>query len=156
MKITTETSVDRPSDEVFAVLSDYRRDPDWRAAVTAMHVEPDGPVTVGSRIVETLRFGGQTHVTTTTVTSVVAGERLDFEGGNATTIVRGSRIVVPQGTGTRVIQHLELIPRRGPMRLLGPLLAPLYRRVAVGDLEALRNLLEQAPVRASADAHGGR
>ena len=148
MEMTTEIVIDRPPDEVFAVLADYRRDAEWRSAVVAMRVEPDAPVTLGSRIVEELRFGGQTHVTTTTVTTFEPGERLAFTGANATTVVRGSRAVSPQGAGTRVTQHLELLPQRDAMRLLGPLLAPAYRRVAARDLSALKALLEQRLVAA--------
>ena len=41
-------------------------------------------------------------------------------------------------------QQLTLEPR-GLLRVLSPLLAPMYRRVATRDLAALRDLLQRSP-----------
>ena len=144
MHIPTEALVERPPAEVFALLADYSRDGEWRRAVTAMHVEPDAPVAVGSAISETLRFAGRTWVTDTTITALQLGRSLRFEGGDATMQVSGQREVEPWGDGTRVRQQLTLEPR-GLLRLLSPLLAPMYRRVATHDLAALRDLLQRSP-----------
>ena len=144
MDIITEVLVERPPAEVFALLADYRRDGEWRRAVTAMRVEPDAPVVVGSTISETLRFAGRTWITDTTVTALQPGRSLCFQGGDATMQVSGRREVEPWGDGTRVRQQLTLEPR-GLLRLLSPLLAAMYRRVATRDLATLRDLLQRSP-----------
>jgi uncharacterized protein YndB with AHSA1/START domain len=152
MHIETSTVIARPAADVFAVLSDYRRDTQWRPAVTAMSVEPDAPVTVGSRITEELRFAGQSWVTPTVVTDLRPGRLLAFQGGDATMAIRGGREVQATGEHSTTVRQWLDISLRGPLRVLQPILAARYRRVAADDLQRLRALLEAAPAPLAAAA----
>jgi hypothetical protein len=137
--ITSTVRVDRPAAEVAAVVLDWSHDPRWRRAVTRLDTVPAGPAVVGQRLVEELVFAGRTYVTPTRV--VTAGPlRASYTGGSDAFEVSGSREVVPRGAGCEVRTELLLTPQ-GFMRLLAPLLAPVYRRSDAADLVSLERLL---------------
>src|SRR5262245_7066832 len=55
---STEIDVDRPAAEVWAVVADYERDPEWRDGVVTMDPSAPGPVTAGTTTAEELHMGG--------------------------------------------------------------------------------------------------
>lgn len=135
-----QIDIDRPAGEVWAVLADYARDPEWRAEVTTMVPAPAGPATSGTRTHETGRLLGSPFETHGLV--VEAGERW-FRW---TASGDGSR-----AAGTRAVE--ELGPRRcrvvlgydvaltGSKRFLNPLFVAAFRRRARRNLRALGALV---------------
>jgi hypothetical protein len=124
------------ADEASALVLDWSRDGEWRAAVTRMQVEPPGRARVGQRITEWLRFGGATFVTPTTITA--ADERsASFTGGNAQAVVEGRRTVVPEADGGCTVVLEVDVRMTGVLALLNPVLAPRYRRRLAGEADAL-------------------
>ncbi|MGY1826639.1 SRPBCC family protein [Blastococcus sp. SYSU DS0541] len=125
-----------PADEAAALVLDWSRDGEWRAAVTRMEVEPPGRARVGQRITEWLRFGGRTFVTPTTITA--AEERsASFAGGNAQVAVEGRRTVVPEPDGGCTVVLEVDVRLTGVLALLNPVLAPRYRRRLASEADAL-------------------
>ena len=130
-------------DEAADLVLDWSRDGEWRAAVRSMVVEPAGRARVGQRITEELRFAGATFVTPTTITAA-EGRSASFAGGNATAAVRGRRTVVPEpGGGCTVVLEVD-VRMTGPLAVLNPLLAPVYRRRLAGEADALAALAQAA------------
>jgi uncharacterized protein YndB with AHSA1/START domain len=135
------TTVDRPAAEVWAVVADYDRDPDWRAGVETMAPSTSGLAAVGTTTDEVLHLGGRTYRNHGEVTAVEPGRRLEWRtlrGADAA----GSRTVVPLA-GERCEVELVLAVRpHGLERLLQPLLAPMLRKGLLRDLVRLKGLLE--------------
>jgi Polyketide cyclase / dehydrase and lipid transport len=131
--------LERSAGEVAALVLDWSRDGEWRAAVTRMEVDPAGRARVGQRITERLRFGGRTHVTPTTI--VEAGElSASFAGGTATVAVEGRRTVVPEDDGgCSVVLEVD-VRMTGLLAVLNPVLAPAYRRRLAAEADALAAL----------------
>jgi hypothetical protein len=111
LEITAE--IPAHADAVWAVLSDYRHDADWRRGVVEMQPDPPGPSVPGTTTHEVMRLGGRTYVNDGVVDVVVPGERLDWhttQGAEAS----GSRQVTPLADGRcRVTLRLRVRPRGG-------------------------------------------
>ena len=124
------------ADDAAALVLDWSRDAEWRPAVTSMETDPPGPARSGQRIVERLRVAGLPVVVPLRIVEADA-TTASFDGRTAAMISRGRRSVVaePDG-GCTVHLELELLPR-GPLALLGPLLAPGHRRMQRRDADAL-------------------
>jgi hypothetical protein len=104
-----------------------------------MEVEPQGQARTGQWIVERLRVAGLPVVVPLRIVAADATSA-SFAGGNGTVASRGRRSVVAEPDGGCTV-HLELELRpRGPLALLGPLLAPGYRRMHRADADALATL----------------
>jgi uncharacterized membrane protein len=133
------TEVDAPADRVWAVLGDYRRDPDWRAGVTTMDPAPARAAVVGQTTDERMRFAGRSYRNGGLVESVGPGRELrwrttsgvDADGSRAVDELPGGRCRV------RVETHVR---PHGADRLFSPVLGPLLRRQLDGDLRRLRDL----------------
>lgn len=131
--------VDAPADQVWAILADYTRDPEWRSGVLEMRCEPEPPARVGAITHEVIRVAGRTYRNTGRIDSLDQGTRLEWhttEGADA----NGSRTVRPLGgERCRVTLELNIVPH-GINRLLAPM---LRRTLASGldrDLAALARL----------------
>ena len=137
-----EHSVDlaREPEEVWEVVGDFDKDDQWRR-VEHMRSDPAGPAIAGTRTREVLRFLGSTYVTDATVVHVEPGRRLLYEGAGEGTTVRGYRRVEDTSGGTRFVESIQ-IELSGPLRLLEPLLAPLYGRRMKSEVRTLKALLE--------------
>jgi hypothetical protein len=141
MDITETIAIRRAPAEVFAYLADFANDPRWRRDVRAMVPEPAGLARVGTTVHEELRFCGRTHHTDTTVTEVEADGAVRFAGQGSGGAVAGRRSVRAHALGTEV--RLELhVETSGTLRLLEPLLAPMFRRGVQRDLRTLQQLVE--------------
>jgi uncharacterized membrane protein len=136
------TTIDRPTAEVWAVLADYDRDPEWRDGVETMAPSTTGPAVVGTTTAEVLRLGGTTYRNGGLVTAVEPGARLEWRttsGADA----EGSRAVRDAGAGRSEVT-LELEVRyHGAQRLLAPALTRMLRRGLHGDLARFADLVQR-------------
>lgn len=139
--ITCETDIDRPAAEVWAVLADYGRDPEWRQGVTTMAPDPAGLVRVGTTTAEEMHFAGQTRHNDGEVIAVDPGRSFRWRtvtGADA----EGSRTVTPLEE-RRCQVRLELVVRpHGFEALLAPMLGRMLRRTVAADLVRLQALVE--------------
>lgn len=128
-----------PADEAAALVLDWSRDGEWRAAVRQMDVAPPGPAHSGQRITERLRFGGRTVVTPTTI-SAAESRSASFAGGSAPVAVAGRRTVIaePEG-GCTVVLEVD-VRMTGVLAVLNPVLRPVYRRRLASEADALAAL----------------
>ena len=133
--------IDRPAPEVWAVVADYRRDPEWRAGVVTMDPRPADLVGTGTTTAEELRFGGRTWHNDGVVTDVDPGTWFGWrtvQGADAS----GSREVEAVGPGRCRVRLRMVVRPAGAERLLRPVLGRMLRRNLVGDLGRLRSLVE--------------
>jgi uncharacterized membrane protein len=147
--LTASAEVDRPAAVAWAVVADYRRDPEWRTGVLAMAPDPPGPVAAGTTTSEDIRVAGRTWHNEGVVTELAPGERVAWRttsGADA----EGSRAVAALGPDRcRVTLTLTVRPH-GAERLLRPLAARQLRRTLARDLVRLDRLLAAETVGADA------
>lgn len=136
LHLTQTLTIDLPAEQVWAVLSDHRRDPRWRTGVLEMHREPADDLAVGTVTHEVLRLGGRTYLNDGVVTAVDPGRRLEWrttQGADA----HGARSVAVLGP-ERCSVTLELhVEPHGADRLLAPLLGRMLARNLRADLHRL-------------------
>ena len=127
----------RPAD-AWTVLSDYRRDPEWRRGVTTMTATTN-PATAGTETLEVMRFGGRTY-RNRGIVDLVDGHRLEWhtvEGAEA----HGSRAAEALGDGSTQVDLTVAVRPRGVERLLAPLLRRMLQRNLERDLVRLAGLI---------------
>lgn len=134
-RFVEERRLDRAAADVAALVPDWSRDREWRAAVTAMEVDPAGPARAGQRVLQRLRFAGLPFVTPTTITAA-DDSSASFAGGSGVVAAAGRRSVVGDGAGCTVVLEVD-VRLRGPLARLTALLAPGYRRRHRADADAL-------------------
>jgi uncharacterized membrane protein len=142
IELSAGVDVDRPADDVWRIVADYARDPDWRAGVVTMAPSTVGPVQAGTSTAEELRMAGSTWRNTGVVTDVEPGRRFSWRTTSGVP-ASGSRSVVPVSGGrSRVELRLAVTPT-GAQRLMRPVLAGMLRRGLAADAERLRQVAER-------------
>lgn len=142
MKLVSTVEIDRPAEEVFAVISDFSRNPEWQRGMKSARWTTAPPTRVGSTYEQVARFLGRDVVTTFEVVAYEPGRSVTIQSRESSFPITVTRSVEPLGPGrSRVSAHIVGEPRRF-FRLFGPLLRLLAERSVQGDYERLRQLLE--------------
>lgn len=132
----------RPVAEVFAVLTDVGNAARWSSALEEELLTP-GPLRVGSRrraVVPGL--AGRTMVNEMELTELVPDRRLAMRGVAGFPFpVRMAAELEPVDGGT-LLRWTTWLEPGGLARLLGPVLAPGYRRSFARDLARLKSMME--------------
>jgi uncharacterized membrane protein len=125
--IVESVEIGRSPQEVFAYLDDWERHSEWQEQLVSVKVETEGPIGVGSRIVETRRVPGGPRQFTSEITEHEPPRRLAFRVTEGPVRPHGTVVVEPVGEGARARVTLELdFQGHG----FGKLIAPLARRDA--------------------------
>jgi uncharacterized protein YndB with AHSA1/START domain len=141
--ITVEKTIfiGRPTEAVFAFVSDQTNAPRWQRGLTAVRRTTDGPIGVGTRhaFERTLmgrRTDGSNEYTRYDPNELVAFSWTGPMPGQA------SYVVQPAGAdGTKLVSRLEM-QGHGLLRLAEPVLAAGLRRDVEANLDTLKGLLE--------------
>ena len=146
MPIVDSVEINRPADQVWAYVADYRNDTSWRANVRQMHPSRPGPAQVGVTTHEALRLLGLSFRTDASIDRVEAGRLLTWHAHDRHRQLRGARLVEPTGQGSCRFTEVVEVRLLGLLRPLAPLVAWLLQRQATADLRRLKHLLETPPV----------
>jgi|SRR4029453_8841352 hypothetical protein len=149
MPIVDSVEINRPADQVWAYVADYRNDTSWRANVRQMHPSRPGPAQVGVTTHEALRLLGLSFRTDASIDRVEAGRLLTWHAHDRHRQLRGARLVEPTGQGSCRFTEVVEVRLLGLLRPLTPLVAWLLHRQATADLRRLKHLLETAPLSSS-------
>ncbi|MFG1791351.1 SRPBCC family protein [Nocardia sp. NPDC049149] len=140
-QLLAEATIERPADEVWALLADYGNDPRWRRGVDTMNPTPAGLVATGTRTAEVLRFAGRTYRNDGEVIAVEPGTSFRWRTTSGVPAT-GSRTVTPAGPGCCTVRLETRLDPQGSDRVVVLLPGWLLRRGLVRDLRSLRGLVE--------------
>jgi len=140
--IAVEVAITRPAAQVWNVVADYARDPEWRRGVTAM--EPSGPLAVGTTTDERMRFAGKGYRNGGVVETVGPGPTFTWRTTSGVTAA-GRRTVEALGPDRCRVRLETTVEPSGFERLLAPVLGRLLQRNLAGDAARLRELVERGP-----------
>ena len=135
--------IDRPAEEVFDYLADASKLPTWQDSVESARQETEGPVGVGTRVVETRRFLGRRLEQTLDVTTYERPRRLDLRVVEGPVRYVVTHTLEPSGPGTRVDVAVEG-ETGGFFKVAEPLVARQGRKQLQGDFAKLKQLLESS------------
>lgn len=145
MKLDSSVVIDRPAEEVFAVISDFARNPEWQSGMRSAQWTTEPPVRVESMYQQVARFLGRDVTTTFQVVAYEADRSVTIRSRQSSFPITVTRSVEPLGPDrSRVNAHIVGEPGRF-FRLFGPLLRLLAERSVRGDYERLGRLLEESP-----------
>lgn len=144
MRLESAVEIDRPADEVFAVVSDFSRNPEWQGGMKSAQWTTEPPLRVGSTYEQVARFLGRDVVTTFEVVGYEEGRSVTIESRQSSFPITVTRAVESLGPDrSRVSAVITGRPGRF-FRLFGPLLRMMAERSVRQDYQRLRRLLESA------------
>ena len=129
----------RPPEEVFAVLTDIERLPEWQSSAVSASV--DGELRVGAIVGEQRRFMGRDIETKDEVTAYEPPRRFDLKSRGGPVSYEIHHALVPRNGGTRV--RVDVDVKIGTMMRIAaqPMLKAAERELR-SDFERLRELVE--------------
>jgi uncharacterized membrane protein len=140
VKAELSTTIKRPVEEVFAVMSDLSKNPKWISAVNETTKTSDGPIGVGTTWHSVARFLGRRMESDTVCTEFEVDRTFTYEATTPFPLTAAFTFESVAG-GTRVEQVVDAEPG-GFFKLAGPLLVAAAKRQFQNDLDNLRDLLE--------------
>jgi uncharacterized protein YndB with AHSA1/START domain len=128
--IKHSVEIDRPADEVFAYLDQVGRHNEWQGQLVSTTIETDGPVRVGTRIVERRNVPGGARDFPYEITEHDPPRKISFRGTAGLIRPVGTYTVEPIGErSSRLSSQLDLEGHG-----IGKLLAILARRQLAAQL----------------------
>ena len=142
--ITTEIdiTIERQSDEVFALLSDFSRNPEWQNGMQSCEWTSEPPLRVGSTYDQRAGFLGKEILSSFQVVEYEEGRRVKATTVSGSFPITFTRWVEPTGDRSTRVRALIEGDASGFFRLMEPLMAPLVRRSIRRDYRRLKDLLE--------------
>jgi uncharacterized membrane protein len=143
--------INRPADEVFAYIDQVDRHNEWQEQLVSTTVETDGPVRVGTRVVERRNVPGGARDFPFEITEHDPPRRISFRGTSGLIRPIGTYTVDPIGeSSSRMNSELDLKGHG-----IGKLFAPLALRQAAKqtplDHEKFKALVENGVTAAASD-----
>ena len=132
MKLEERIEIARPPEEVYAVIADLRRGPEWQPTLVRVDVV---------RGTEVRRIGGQEREASFDVTRNEPPGLFEIVSHSGPVRVWATFELHPDGVGTRVDLSLVL-DLSGPLRFAGGMVRGRAEREARENLERLKALLE--------------
>ena len=139
--VETSVTIDRPAEEVFSVLSDLERQPDWVSSIQESEITSGGPVREGTTFRQVVKALGRRMETEATVTEYDPPRAFAFEGGAGPMRMTFRFTVSPEGTGSRIDQVVEG-ETKGFFKLADSIAARTMKKQFEADLATLKAVLE--------------
>lgn len=145
VRITESVTIDRPAEDVWAVVSDLDTHTTWRPALVEFRQLSDGPLEVGTRIREVLRWGKREIEIEDVVTALDPPRRFALRGGWSAADFEVEFLLEPEGDATRVTMDWPLHPKSLLMRVAAPFLKGTMSKATREELEHLKAYVEARP-----------
>ena len=132
MKVEEQIEIDRPPEEVYAVVSDLERGPEWQPSLVRVDVEGG---------TEVRRIAGHERESRFEVTRAEPPRLFEIVSHASPVRAWATFELEPAGAGTRVRFSLVL-ELSGALRFAGPVVRGRAEREARDNLERLKKLVE--------------
>ena len=132
MKIEEQIEIARPPEEVYAVVSDLARGPEWQPSL--VHVDVEGGT-------EVRRVAGHEREARFEVTRAEPPRLFEIVSHAAPVRAWATFELEPTGAGTRV-RFALVLELSGPLRFAGRMIRGRAEHEVRGDLERLKQLVE--------------
>ncbi|MEM7139692.1 MAG: SRPBCC family protein [Actinomycetota bacterium] len=141
MEMHSEIDVDRSAAEVFDVIADMSRNPEWQGGMVSCTWTSEPPIGVGSTYDQVASFMGRKILTTFEVTEYDPPNRIRIESVVSTFPLDIVRSVAGREGGCTVRAVIRGEPG-GLMRLMAPMMRRQAQRSIRADYARLKQLLE--------------
>jgi uncharacterized protein YndB with AHSA1/START domain len=140
--ITHSIEIDCPADKVFAYLEQFDRHAEWQPSLISAEIQPDGPVGVGTRVVERRKTQVGIRDVPFEVTEHEPPHRLSFRGTEGPVRPTGTAVVEALGPATSRVTFSVALEGHGIGRLIAPLAMRQTRKEVPQRLQAYKRALE--------------
>lgn len=132
-------------EHVFGVMRDPDQARSWMPGLTAMEVEPPGPLETGSKFRETRKMFGKQHTVEFDVVGVEPGRSIELAAIDCGVSYFFTQSVAPENGGTRLTLDGRAegggLVARMMMKMMG---VGMMRKALAKDLAALKGYIESA------------
>jgi len=142
ISFTNTIHIERPVGEVYDYLADLEHTQEWNWAITKTRKVTPGPVTVGTRYLQT-RSVPQPANEELVITALEPNRLIEIDGILAQFPAHLGYQLEPSGAGTALTNAVDL-HTEGALRLIGPLLRSRVRQSVADNLDKLKSLLENS------------
>jgi uncharacterized protein YndB with AHSA1/START domain len=142
IRIELTVEIARPPEDVFELLSDIDRLPEWQTSAVEAHT--DGPLAAGSRVTEKRRLLGRELDTELEIVAYEPPRRLTLRSLGGPVNFTVDHVLAAEAGGTQLRFVAEAQPR-GALRLAEPVLARTAEQQFRQDFDRLKGLLESPP-----------
>ena len=144
MRMQSSLEVDRPAAEVFAIVADFSRNPEWQRGMKSAVWTSEPPVRAGSTYDQVARFLGRDVTTSFEVVAYQPGRSITIESRASSFPIRVTRFVEPiNDERCRVVADVSGEPGRF-FKLFGPVLEWMAERSVRGDYLRLKRILDES------------
>lgn len=140
-KFDVSTTIKRPVEDVFAVISNPEDSPKWSSTSLEAKQTSPGPIGVGTTARFVGKFLGRRIESESVVTEFEPNRKYTWENKTGPFPFKGSVTLEQIEGGTRVNAAAEIEPG-GFFKLAEPLLMSMARRQFQSDLDNLKDLME--------------
>ena len=137
--LTFSSVIERPADEIFDLLADIRRNPEWCPAFTGSKKLTDGPVGPDAVFRTSMRGMGDLQIR---ITRYERPRRIWFTTSAKAAEIRHNFVFMHGGGGTHIEQEIDVRPR-GILTMVAPVMALMLRRSVRSNTAALKAYLER-------------
>jgi uncharacterized membrane protein len=141
LKVETTVQIERPSDEVFAYISNFENNPKWQSGQLEARFTSEGPLRVGSTYDQVAKFLGRRVVNTFEVLEYEPNRKVKASSTSGSFPITFTRMVESIDGGTEVTAIIAG-DVSGFFKLAEPLLARMVRRSVDADYRNLKRILE--------------
>lgn len=135
--------IDETPRQVFALLVDLERMPEWQSSVVSVSQIDEGPVRANTEFVQSLKFFGRERPVPSRVTAWKKDELFAVSGdAGFADFYCGFELAALSSGGTVLTTRAEF-RLHGLWRLTRPLVAGELRREMAGELDAFKALVER-------------
>ena len=142
MRIVESIVVDRPREEVWAVVADLDTHTAWRPALREFRKVSEGPLDVGTRIREVLVWRSREIVIDDVVTAFEPPRRFGLRGTWDAADFELDLVLEPSGQATTVTMDWPLYPKSLLLKAAAPFLGRALRRATRDELALLKHRVE--------------
>lgn len=140
-RVEVDIQIDRPTEEVFAFLSNFENNPRWQKGMQSCIVTSTGDFGVGSTYDQVARMANREIVSSFEVIEYEPGRRVKATTTQSTFPITFTRVVDAERDGSRVRAIVEG-DATGVYRLINPVLNMVVKRLVNRDYARLKQLLE--------------
>lgn len=142
MESTTVTTIERPATEVFELVADMARNPEWQRGMESCRWTSPPPIGVGSTYDQVAKFLGRSIITSFEVVEFEPGHRIRIVSTKSSFPLDITRTVDPVGERSCRVTARVVGEPSGILGLAEPIIRPLVRWTIRRDYRQLKARLE--------------
>ncbi len=142
IRVVTGVQIDKPSDEVFAFISNFENNPKWQSGQLEARFSSEGPLRVGSTYDQVAKFLGRRIESSFEVLEYEPNRTVKASSTGGSFPITFTRMVEPHEGGAKVTAIIEG-NASGFFKLAEPLLSRMVQRSVDSDYRTLKRVMER-------------